>query len=200
MGKWYANGAAVAVRAWDNAATEGAGAFTAGVRIGIAANGRICNVKRKQVGTAERTVLQHTTAAEDGLLVEIHGPQDPGSAGKDVAFQFEQELRVKGFNVTTSPVSGSKEMRAYPFSQAVNSGLVEVVDDGTWDIKAFTSELHNFPLSTYKDQVDAVSDGYSHVYRLFHRGLVIKSYDPLTNLVGWAPFGVKYGDKIPDGS
>lgn len=188
------------VRAWDNAATEGTGAYTAGVRIGIAATGRIVirNVKREQVGTAERLELQYKTADEDGKLVQIHAPQDPGSAGKDVAFQFEQALKAKGFNVTTSPVSGTKEMRAYPFSQAVNSGLVDIVDDGSWDIKALTSELHNFPLSTYKDQVDAVSDGYSHVFKLFHHGLVIKSFSPGVNLVGWSRFSPKFGQKIPD--
>lgn len=181
------------VRAWDNAATEGGGAFTAGVRMGIAANGRIVirNMKREQVDTAKRELLQHTTADEDGLLVQIHAPQDPGSAGKDVAFQFERALREKQFTVTTSLVSGSKEMRAYPFSQAVNSGVVDLVEDGTWDVKAFKTELHNFPLSTYKDQVDCSSDGYSHLYQLFHRGLVVKSYNPSVHLVAWAQFAEK---------
>jgi phage terminase large subunit-like protein len=187
------------VRAWDNAATEGGGAYTAGVRMGITGTGRlvICNVKREQVGSAERTVLQHATAAEDGLLVEIHGPQDPGSAGKDVAFQFEQELAAKHYNVTVEVVSGSKEMRAYPFSQAVNSGLVDAYVDGNWDFKAFKDELHNFPLSTYKDQVDAASDAYSHLYRLFHRGLVIKSFRPHINLIPWSRFTKKFGLQVP---
>jgi phage terminase large subunit-like protein len=187
------------VRAWDNAATEGGGAYTAGVRMGVTATGRfvITNVKREQVGSAERDLLQHTTADEDGLLVEIHGPQDPGSAGKDVAFQFQRELAAKQFNVTVSVVSGSKEMRAYPFSQAVNSGQVDIVDDGTWDVKAFKDELHNFPLSTYKDQVDAGSDAYSHLYRLFHRGLIIKNFYPLVNLVPWSGFRERFGQQIP---
>jgi|SRR5580765_3453479 len=188
------------VRAWDNAATEGGGAYTAGVKMGITATGRfvILNTKREQVGTAERTMLQHSTANEDGLLVEIHGPQDPGSAGKDVAFQFQRELAAKQFNVTVSVVSGSKEMRAYPFSQAVNSGQCDLVDDGTWDVKAFKDELHNFPLSTYKDQVDAGSDAYSHLYKLFHRGLVIKNFHPATNLVPWSRFQKRFGPQIRD--
>lgn len=188
------------VRAWDNAATEGGGAFTAGVRMGIDASGRIVirNVKREQVGTAERLALQYSTADEDGLLVQIHAPQDPGSAGKDVAFQFEQALGAKGFNVTTTMVSGSKEMRAYPLSQAVNSGLVDIVDDG-WDIKAFKNELHNFPLGTYKDQVDAASDGYSHLFKLFHRGLVIKNFNPFVNLVSWQRFAIRFGaPRVPE--
>lgn len=187
------------VRAWDNAATEGGGAFTAGVKMGITATGRIVitGVKRQQVGSAERSILQHTTADEDGLLVEIHGPQDPGSAGKDVAFQFQRELAARQFNVTVSVVSGSKEMRAYPLSQAVNSGQVDALDDGSWDLKVFKDELHNFPLSTYKDQVDAASDAYSHLYRLFHRGLIIKNFHDQTNLVPWSRFCKRFGDRIP---
>jgi len=187
------------VRAWDNAATEGGGAYTAGVKMGVTATGRfvIMNCKRDQVGTAERTILQHSTADEDGLLVEIHAPQDPGSAGKDVAFQFQRELEAKQFNVTVSVVSGSKELRAYPFSQAVNTGQVDLLDDGTWPVKAFREELHNFPLSTYKDQVDAGSDAYSHLYKLFYRGLVIKQFRNETNLVSWSQFRKRFGEKIP---
>jgi len=187
------------VRAWDNAATEGGGAYTAGVRMGVTATGRFCvvNVKREQVGTAQRAILQHATAEEDGLLVEIHGPKDPGSAGADVAFQFEQELAAKHFNVTVEVVSGSKELRAYPFSQAVNSGLVDAYIDGKWNFKVFRDELHNFPLSTYKDQVDAAADAYSHLYRLFHRGLVIKNFQPEVNLVPWTRFYEKFGHRIP---
>lgn len=184
------------VRAWDNAATEGGGAYSAGLRLGIDAAGVVylTDARREQVGTSERIALQQLTAARDGKLVAIHAPQDPGSAGKDVAFQFEQML--SGYNVKTSPVSGSKEMRAYPFSLAVNSGNVRLVR-GDWDIKAFKAELKNFPVGTYKDQVDAGSDGYNHLYKLFHRGLVVKSYAPQVNLVGWSRFVERFGAQIP---
>jgi hypothetical protein len=88
-------------------------------------------------------------------------------------------------------------MRAYPFSQAVNSGMVDAFIDGSWNFKAFKDELHNFPLSTYKDQVDAGSDAYSHLYRLFHRGLVVKNFLSLTNLVSWSRFARRFAVKIP---
>lgn len=169
------------VRAWDNAATESAGAFTAGVDMGIdaAENIYVFGVERAQVNTAEREILQNTTAIADGKLVRIHVPQDPGSAGKDVAFQFEQTMTAEGYLVTVTKVSGSKEMRAYPYSKAVNSNKVFLVlnKDGSVPVwhKPYKGELQYFPASTYKDQVDASADAYSDLMRQFNRGLVVKS-------------------------
>ncbi len=177
-----------AVRAWDNAATEGAGAYTAGPLMGVdaAENIYVFDMERKQVGTAERQVLQETTAERDGKLVQIHVPQDPGSAGKDVAFEFLQHMSQKGYLVAVDKVSGSKEMRAYPYSKAVNSGKVYLVlnSDGStpdWH-KKYKGEFRYFPTSTFKDQVDSSADGYSHLMRLFYRGLVIKNASE-TNLL-----------------
>lgn len=189
------------VRAWDNAATEGAGAFTAGVDMGVDASGRIYlfDVERKQVGTAERALLQLTVARNDGKLVEIHVPQDPGSAGKDVAFQFQQDMSKEGFVVTVTKVSGSKESRAYPFSKAVGSDQARLVlaKDGSvppWH-KVFKGEATYFPNSTYKDQIDAASDAYSELMRKFHRGLVIKTAGE-HNLLGREVFAQRFGEKI----
>jgi predicted phage terminase large subunit-like protein len=184
------------VRAWDNAATEGAGAYTAGIKLGMDATGKVyvLDVVREQVGTAERQVLAQMTAQRDGKLVAIHAPQDPGSAGKDVAFQFEQMLRE--YQVTTAPVSGSKEMRAYAFSLAVGSDNVRMLK-ADWN-KDFRNEFKNFPVGTFKDQVDAGSDAYNHLYKLFHRGLVIKSFTAPVNLVGWSSFAKRFGQsQIP---
>ena len=180
------------VRAWDNAATQGAGAYTAGVLMGIdaAENIYVFDVVRDQVDTAGRQALQQATADKDGKLVEIHAPEDPGSAGKDVAFEFEQVFSKQGFKVTITKAGESEEggakvygrskvRRAYNYSMAVNSKKVFLVlnDDGSvpeWH-KPYLIELRYFPASSTKDMVDASSDGYSHLYRLFHRGLVIKS-------------------------
>jgi phage terminase large subunit-like protein len=149
--------------AWDNAATEGGGAYSAGGRAGIDAHGNlyIRNVKREQVNTAQREELQQQTARDDGKLVTILHPQDPGSAGKDVAFTFAQ--RLTGYTVISKPVSGSKEARAYDFSLACNSDRIFVVDDGTWDVKALLNELKYFPVGTYKDQVDCLADAVNHL-------------------------------------
>jgi len=190
------------VRAWDNAATEGAGAYTAGCLMGVdaAENIYVFDVERRQVGTAERQILQETIAERDGKLVQIHIPQDPGSAGKDVAFQFEQQMSQKGFIVQAEKVTGNKEMRAYPYSKAVNSGKVYLVmnSDGStpdWH-KKYKGEFRYFPTSTFKDQVDSSSDGYSHLMRLFYRGLVIKNVSD-TNLLHRSRFRARFGEKIP---
>jgi len=190
------------VRAWDNAATEGSGSYTAGCLMGVdaAENIYVFDMERKQVGTAERQFLQETTAERDGKLVEIHVPQDPGSAGKDVAFQFHQEMSQKGYLVQTEKVSGSKEMRAYPFSKAVNSGKVFLIlnPDGSephWH-KKYRSEFRHFPTSTFKDQVDSSADGYNHLMRLFHRGLVVKDASQ-ANLLQRSLFAARFGEKIP---
>lgn len=192
------------VRSWDNAATEGAGAFTAGILMGVdaAENVYIFGVERAQVGTAERQLLQETTAQKDGKLVQIHVPQDPGSAGKDVAFQFQQEMAQegKGYIVVVDKVTGNKEMRAYPASKAVNSGKVFLVKNNDGSIpgwhKPLKGEMRFFPAGTYKDQIDALADGYSHLMRLFFRGLVIKSATA-ENLLHRSVFVRKFGEKVP---
>lgn len=189
------------VRAWDNAATEGGGAYSAGVLMGMdaAENVYIFDVVREQVGTAERQLLQQQTAEKDGYLVQIHVPQDPGSAGKDVAFEFQQDMSNLGYTVTVTKVNGSKEFRAYSFSKATNSQRTHLIinDDGSlpdWH-KAFIHEARFFPVGTYKDQIDAGSDAYSHLVRLFYRGLVVKTKVEHT-LLPWSFFSQRFGSKI----
>lgn len=190
------------VRAWDNAATEGGGAYTAGVRESMDAAGNVYvrDVARDQVNTAGRELLQHTTAERDGPLVTIRHPIDPGGAGVDVDFNFRQSF--KDYHVESERVTGTKEARAYNFSKAVNSGKVFLVlnPDGSapdWH-KPFKTELKNFPVGTYKDQVDAGADAYNHLDALYHRGLVVKGYSAAASLVGWSDFTRKYGGKIPE--
>jgi hypothetical protein len=109
-------------------------------------------------------------------------------------------MSQKGFVVQAEKVTGNKEMRAYPFSTAVNSGRVFLVlkSDGSqppWQ-KKYKSELRYFPASTYKDQVDASADAYSHLMRLFYRGPVAKNVSE-TNLLHRSLFRTRFGEKIP---
>lgn len=189
------------VRAWDNAATEGAGAYTVGDKRGVDASGNfyVLDVVREQLNSAQREALQLKTAEEDGKLVSVHAPQDPGSAGKDTAFRFRQALR--DFQVFTDPVSGSKEMRAYPYSVNVNGGKYYLVlnPDGSrpdW-FKAFINDHKNFPVGTTKDCVDAGADGDKFLNDLFYHGLVVKGFDERTHLVPWSRFRALFGEKIP---
>jgi predicted phage terminase large subunit-like protein len=49
---------------------------------------------------------------------------------------------------------GDKEERAGAVCWLVNRGLVQIPEEAPW-LKEFVDELENFPLTTYKDQVDA---------------------------------------------
>jgi hypothetical protein len=86
----------IAVRAWDLAASEGAGAYSVGVLLYYAKTSEqfiIGDVKRKQLGAGGvRTMIQET-AEEDGTAVQIILPQDPGQAGKPI---WEEESVLMG--------------------------------------------------------------------------------------------------------
>jgi predicted phage terminase large subunit-like protein len=146
---------AVRWRGWDKAATSGGGDFTAGVRLAKTPDGIIYieDVVRGQLGTAARDATIRHTALQDGLRVKVVGEQEPGSGGKESAENFIRLL--SGFSVRTERATGSKELRADPFSSQLNAGNVKLVR-GEWN-KAFIDELRTFPKGRHDDQVDAVS-------------------------------------------
>jgi predicted phage terminase large subunit-like protein len=101
------------------------------------------------------------TAELDGTNVRIGGEQEPGSSGKDAALAFVRMLA--GFAVTCAPGSGSKEVRADPFSAQVNAGNVRLVKND-WN-KAFIKEMRAFPYGKHDDQVDAASGAFNLLTR-----------------------------------
>ncbi len=151
-------------RAWDIAATEGAGDWTVGAKVGISNAGRyyITDVIRGRWSTDKRNAIIRQTAEEDGRQVSIHLPQDPGAAGKDSRFFYLRLL--DGFSVKVEPVSGSKATRADPYSSQVNGGNVTLVR-ATWTLP-FVNE-HKAFLPDNKagtdDQIDAASDAYTEI-------------------------------------
>lgn len=142
-------------RGTDKAATAGDGDFTAGVKMLKADDGYfyVEDSKRGQwdTGTRDREIRQ--TAELDGRDVTQIGEQEPGSGGKESAENFIRLL--SGFPVKVEKVSGSKELRADPFSSQVNAGNVRLVR-GPWN-KAYIEELRMFPNGRHDDQVDASS-------------------------------------------
>ena len=158
----------VLVRGWDLAATDAAeaNAKNASWTVGL----RLRYVKRKlyiedvirfrgsphKVRTKMRTV-----AAQDGKVVKIDFPQDPGQAGKaqaeDIAADFPR------YRVYYSPESGDKAVRAEAPAAQVEAGNVYLVR-GAWN-GVFLDEAAAFPGSTYKDQVDALSRAYHRAVR-----------------------------------
>lgn len=154
-------------RAWDLAATAGAGDYTAGVKLGRDATGNtyVLDVVRGQWDAAERNARMRETAARDGVGVPIRLAQDPGQAGKEQAANLTRMLT--GYTVKALPVSGDKEVRADPFASQVNAGgpneggNVWLVRD-TWNA-AFVEELRAFPGGTHDDQVDAAADAFAQI-------------------------------------
>lgn len=148
------------VRGWDLAATEGAGDWTAGIKIGRQKNGRfiIVDVARDRLSSAGVERLLVNTASYDGYECEIDLPQDPGQAGKSQASYYVKQLA--GYNVKTSPESGSKETRAGPLSAQAEAGNVDVLE-APWN-EAFFNELCIFPNGT-KDQVDGASRAFNRL-------------------------------------
>ena len=151
------------VRRWDVAATAGAGDHTAGVRVeGPDSSGLfyVSDVQRGQWATDERNRIIRQTAETDGKAVRVIVPQDPGSAGVDSARAFVRLLA--GFNVTAERESGSKDVRADPFSAQVNAGNVRLVR-GAWN-RAFIDELRDFMPgidNRADDQVDAAAGAFN---------------------------------------
>jgi predicted phage terminase large subunit-like protein len=151
-----------AVRAWDKAATEGGGDYTAGVLLATDGEGRfyVLDVVRGQWGVDTRDARIRQTAALDGKKIPIRGPQDPGQAGVHKAQAFTRMLA--GYSVKTERVTGDKETRAEPFSGQVNAGNVWLIE-GDWN-KEFIEELRLFPNGSHDDQVDAAADAFNELH------------------------------------
>jgi predicted phage terminase large subunit-like protein len=148
------------VRGWDLAATEGAGDYTVGVKMGRAPDGRIviADVKRVQYGTHKRDALIRATAEGDrGALQSI--PQDPGQAGKSQVAALTALLI--GHNVKSSPETGDKVVRGRPFASQVNGGNVVMVA-GPWN-DDFREELRTFPAGLHDDQADAAARAFAEL-------------------------------------
>lgn len=148
-------------RAWDLAATEGGGDYTAGPLLGTDDDGRfyVLDVKHGQWGTDDRNSVLRQTAALDGKPTHIRLAQDPGQAGKEQAQSLIRMLA--GYTVKAERVSGDKVTRADPFSAQVNAGNVSLVK-GPWNA-AYIEELRQFPLGAHDDQVDASSDAFAEL-------------------------------------
>jgi predicted phage terminase large subunit-like protein len=147
------------VRYWDKAATEGGGAYTAGVLMHLLDDGSFCvsHVIRGQwsVGTREGNIKIYATI--DGRKVRQWVEQEPGGAGKESA---EATIRnLAGLSVRADPVGADKVTRAEPFAVQVEGSNVSVVI-GPWN-KDYIEELRLFPFGKFKDQVDASSGAFN---------------------------------------
>ncbi len=146
------------VRRWDLASSDGRGDYTVGVLMGLLADGRfvVLDVVRGQWSTDERDQIIRQTAALDGRPVTVEVPQDPGSAGVDVAKHLTRMLA--GYKVRSARETGDKATRADPFASQVGAGNVQMVK-AAWNVE-YIAELRGFPQRKHDDQVDASAGAF----------------------------------------
>lgn len=151
--KWKRN----PMRFWDKAATAGGGAKTAGVKMALDEYDDVWVLDmvlgQWNSGDRERKLLE--TARLDGKLTTVGIEREPAGSGKESAERSAKMLALAGFPSWINRVTGSKEIRADPWSVMVNQGHVHIVR-GPWN-HAFIEEHRYFPFSTFKDIVDASS-------------------------------------------
>ena len=158
----------VIVRGWDLAATAATdpnakrAAWTVGLRLRYVKRKIYIEdvVRFRGSPFAVRTKMRKA-ADEDGRIVIIDFPQDPGQAGKAQAEDIAADYPDR--RIYYSPESGDKEIRAEAPAAQVEAGNVYLVR-GAWN-GVFLDEAAAFPGSTFKDQVDAFSRAYHRAAR-----------------------------------
>ncbi|WP_080671268.1 phage terminase large subunit [Agrobacterium tumefaciens] len=151
-------------RAWDFAATQPKPGkqpdWTVGLR--MAYHGGIFyveDVRRDRWSPADVEKNLKSTATQDGLLVRIRMPEDPGAAGKsDAATKLKL---LAGYNVAAIRPTGEKSVRAKPASAQAEAGNVKLVR-GVWN-ETFLDEVCSFPNAQHDDQVDAFADALNEL-------------------------------------
>ncbi len=150
------------IRAWDIAATQGAGDYTVGVLLGIK-NGiyYILDVVRDRLAPDDIYDTIYNTAVLDTKKVMISLAREPGAAGKFIQGDFSKLLN--GFNFQFRSETGDKETKATPFARQVQAGNVKIVTPkpGQWSLKDFLDELEAFPKGQHDDCVDAAAGAYN---------------------------------------
>lgn len=152
------------VRAWDKAATAGAGDYSAGVLMACELDGQyvIEDVIRGQWSSGERNKLILSTAEADkaqyqDYAVEIE--QEPGSGGKESA-EYTMKM-LAGFVVKANKPTGDKIVRAAPLASQAEAGNVRLAR-GAWN-RSFLDEMCSFPFGVNDDQVDGATSGFNRL-------------------------------------
>lgn len=150
------------IRFWDKAATEGAGAYTVGLKLEQFDQGWIISdVKRGQWSSFQRNRVMLQTAEDDGVQTHIWVEQEPGSGGKES--KDDSVKLLAGYIIRGEKVTGDKVARAQGVAAQVEGGNIYLLEAG-WN-KVLIEELHNFPDVKFKDQVDALSGAFNKIRR-----------------------------------
>lgn len=144
-------------RAWDEAATDDAGDWTVGAKVGLDGGvWYILDVVRGRLSSAKVDATMDQTAALDGREVEIILQQEPGSSGKRAV--GDHRRRLAGYIVRSFSPTGSKPLRIRALESAAEAGNVVLIR-GPWN-RAFINEATGYnpaASSPVDDQLDAVS-------------------------------------------
>lgn len=148
-------------RAWDLAATDGAGDWTVGAKLGTDDNGKfyIADIQRGQWECNYRdTMIRQTSTFDD--LCTIRLPQDPAAAGKSEAKRLV--MMLAGHDVKSVVVSGDKGTRAAGLASQVNAGNVKLLF-GPWN-QGLLQRLDAFPTKgVADDEIDAMADAFNEL-------------------------------------
>lgn len=166
------------VRFWDKAGVMSkSAAYTVGLKMAKDALGRIwiLDVKRFKLDSFSREIRIVETSRQDGRGVIVGVEMEPGSGGLESAQGTARRLAGLQRRVRSIKPDRDKERRADEFSTEVNAGNVYVSrqwwNGAAWVgwAAAYVEELKFFPVSTYKDQVDASSGAYTVITRCARR-------------------------------
>lgn len=157
------------VRAWDLAATEGAGDWTAGVLMGWDSQNRVFILDMQRFRKADAGVKQALRAAaqHDGRPIPIQIEQERAGAGKAQIAGYKRELI--GWIVNGAKPEGTKEQRASGYASQQQDGNVYLVGPGPINEKGvqgwgdFIDEHRQFPNGRHDDQIDACSTAFEYL-------------------------------------
>lgn len=154
-------------RAWDLAATHGAGDWTVGGRIAV--QGKfpdvrvyVLDVRRGQWAPNQVDDEIEQAAKEDPSSNILRLPQDPAQAGKAQALQFQK--RLKAYRPRIVPVTGKKATRAHGLAEAVNKGNVYFVrGDWNFPVRECLRKFREDEDDQQDDDVDALADAFNEL-------------------------------------
>ena len=147
-------------RAWDLATTKDGGDWTVGSLLSRAADGDIYVQGRVRKQMSSHDGIEHvkTTAQGDGPVVPVVIEEEKGSSGKHNV-EFYKRL-LPGYQVVGAPVSGTKEMRATPYSILQQGGHVWLPadpEDAEWVaewVKEHSKMMGDGRRPKHDDQID----------------------------------------------
>lgn len=155
---WSSNGKSK--RAWDLAATQDGGDYTAGARWVRGRGGvfTLIDMQHAQLSPGGVKKLVKETAMADGAGVTVVLEQEPGASGASLIEDYRDTV-LKDYVVKPYRPTGPKPVRWSILSDYAEAGKVEVLY-GAWNDRFFAElELLGTEMSEFDDQADAASTG-----------------------------------------